>query len=679
MKLEQIAIKHFRLLADATIKMSETTPTTILVGPNNSGKTSVMQAIEAFLGQRADAIAYYDFSVGILPKFDEAQKLAEDAGSETEAIEILQANLPHIEIEFRFSYEDTPSDLNLIQPLLMGLSPQKHVVLRAEYAVGKAKKLWEDFQGRKKPDDTRLRDLVQKSIESYYEHIHFKVSPDGATQERLADKSVLKRLVRLDMVPAQRYVDNHEGSRAAKLSQLLHTHYQAYVQQTAPEISEQVDDAVADSAKALTAEYAKGFAPLLTELKGFGYPQGTAKPDLRITAEMTAETLYRDNTRIYYSAPGELSEDKKEPDADWPLLPERLNGLGYKNLIYIVLQLHSFKAALEVDDKERPGVHLIGIEEPEAHLHPQMQTVFLEEVNRVLSAEGEQRSQAVISTHSAHIVSDSGFLPVRHFRKQGSIAAVSDLSRLRSTLNEADADDTFKFLSRYIKLTHCDLFFADKAILVEGRVEKLLLPAMIQQVAQQDGLKHFARQYVTTLEVGGAYAHKLRPLLDFLNLPALVIADIDSAKVTKNEKGKNVTKKCPVLEGSVSTNAVLKDFFPNAGSLADFVAMNVDQKVIGLIRVAFQTAQDNGHGRSFEESYIYSNLAWIEAHTDAFTESKSDIEKAIKTGLQGEAYALGQKLDKVSFALDIMGAEGWALPNYIKEGLVWLASAGTKQ
>ena len=679
MKLEQITIKNFRLLADATIRTSEHTATTILVGPNNSGKTSVMQAIEAFVSQRADALSFYDFSVGVLSEIDSAEALAAKAANDTDAIRLLQKNLPHIEVEFRFSYEDTPADLNLVQPLLMGLSPQDQVILRARYAIGKANRLWEDFRDRRKPEETLLREVIKKSIESYYEHACFKVSPDGTAEERLPekDKLIIKRLIRLNMVPAQRYVDDHEGSRAAKLSQLLHTHYQAYVQKAKPEVSEQVDDAVADSAKELTNQYAKGFAPLLDELQGFGYPQGAAKPDLKITAEMTAETLYKDTTRIYYSAPGEPGTPDGQLDPDWPLLPERLNGLGYKNLIYIVLQLHSFKAALQVGDQEAPGVHLVGIEEPEAHLHPQMQAVFLSEVNRVLNWEGGQRSQALLSTHSPHIVADSGFLPIRHFRKQGSAASVSDLSRLRDAIDDDGPDETLKFLARYVQLTHCDLFFADKAILVEGRVEKLLLPAMIQQVAKQDGLAHLARQYITTLEVGGAYAHKLRPLLKFLSLPALVIADIDSAERVTNDNGKKVTRKCRVSDGDVSTNAVLKSFFPGAVTLDDFVSMTSEEKVVELVRVAFQTAEENCHGRSFEESFIYSNLDWVERHVEDFTESRPEIAEAVQAGLQASAYDLGQVLPKVSFALDIMSTEGWTTPHYIQEGLVWLASAGS--
>ena len=98
-----------------------------------------------------------------------------------------------------------------------------------------------------------------------------------------------------------------------------------------------------------------------------------------------------------------------------------------------------------------------------------------------------------------------------------------------------------KFLRRYVKLTHCDLFFADKAIFVEGQVERLLLPDMLAKCGDTSSGKTLVRQYVSISEVGGAHVHKFEPLLDFIGIPTLVIADIDTVD--------DARKKCPVDEG----------------------------------------------------------------------------------------------------------------------------------
>jgi putative ATP-dependent endonuclease of OLD family len=65
-------------------------------------------------------------------------------------------------------------------------------------------------------------------------------------------------------------------------------------------------------------------------------------------------------------------------------------------------------------------------------------------------------------------------------------------------------------------LTRCDLLFADKAILIEGTSERLLLPKMIEKVDEVlSKTNKLGSQYISVVEVGGAYAHIFFKLLDF--------------------------------------------------------------------------------------------------------------------------------------------------------------------
>src|SRR3546814_16835922 len=99
-------------------------------------------------------------------------------------------------------------------------------------------------------------------------------------------------------------------------------------------------------------------------------------------------------------------------------------------------------------------------------------------------------------------------------------------------MGNAPAPDR-EFLHQYLTLTRCDLFFADKAVLIEGTSERLLLPAMIRKTdAAAVGEPQLGSQYLTVMEVGGAYAHRFFDLLAFLELRALIITDI--AAVTPN-------------------------------------------------------------------------------------------------------------------------------------------------
>ena len=72
------------------------------------------------------------------------------------------------------------------------------------------------------------------------------------------------------------------------------------------------------------------------------------------------------------------------------------------------------------------------------------------------------------------------------------------------------------FIQKYLNLSRCDLFFADKVIFVEGASERLLLPDMIDK-CDKEGLFNpetykLSAQYYALIEIGGAYAYKFIPL-----------------------------------------------------------------------------------------------------------------------------------------------------------------------
>ena len=187
---------------------------------------------------------------------------------------------------------------------------------------------------------------------------------------------------------------------------------------------------------------------------------------------------------------------------------------------------------------------------------------------------------------------------------------------------------------------------------------------MIKQISNVAEYESLASQFVTVLEIGGAYAHKIEPLLDFIGLPTLVVADLDSAKKDRTT--------CPVAEGEISTNAVLKYWLRDKTDLAGLRAATPQEKIVDRVCVAYQTEENGRCGRSFEEAFVYANLEWIQENIDVFSTSKATIEKAVTAGLADEAYELGRKVGKVDFALDLMTADGWRVPEYIQEGLMWL-------
>lgn len=299
---------------------------------------------------------------------------------------------------------------------------------------------------------------------------------------------------------------------------------------------------------------------------------------------------------------------------------------------------------------------------------------------------------------------------------------VRNLSRFKA--GEAEAL-TREFLQRYLKLTHCDLFFSDAVILVEGNVERLLLPAMIESEA-----KRLRSAALTILEVGGAFAHRFQDLITFVGLTTLVITDLDSVMVksedeksavqasglvddddedeglksfeleeddTTQPNGKKKSKKrgstCHAhVEGAVTSNQTLISWIPKKRSVADLWQVTAEQKTLPLadqssasVRVAYQTkvAVKVGStsaelcGRTLEEAFGLENADWCQAEANRSVGLKLKRAPSSPEELAQKLHdrVVGKNFDKTRFALEILASgplNGWKVPSYIAEGLAWL-------
>lgn len=664
MKLTRIELKNFRLLKDATLRFCGTPAVTILVGPNNSGKTSVAEALQLFTERSAREFNHGDFSLKSWKSFKATETVIEAnaAKKEGESQDPLP-DFPTISLSMHFDYDNTPEDFVVVDELLMDLDEAKSsVVVSVEFAVKDAAKLAATYLVEREVGQS-LFDFVTERLSEHYALTCYKVDPATGERAPLADRSVLKKLIQIDFVAAQRHIDDQEkGAQATRLSRLLHSHYERRYKKVEPVNFKALENAIKRASGDLSSHYVEAFAGLIDGLSKFGYPQEKS-PKLTIRAELQANTLFRDNTRIYYAAEdGELGPEGVFGTYD---LPEKYNGLGFKNLIYMVLQLKSFRDEFEKEGETRPRVHLVFIEEAEVHLHPQVQSVFIKNISTFLKSAGvDHDTQLVLTTHSPHIVAGSGFAPIRYFRQRSASVVVRDLLEFESKVTAPDAADALKFLTRYMTLTRCDLFFADKAILIEGQVERLLLPQMVAEAATGPNAK-LAAEYLSIIEVGGAYAHAFKSLIEFIGVPTLVITDLDSVGSDR--------KKCPVADGVSSSNATLKAWIPGTSELAELRAATTGDKVKGSTCVAYQVPEDDKLpcGRSFEEAFIYKNAEWLIANRTKLLATGPQFEKLDAAGLRTAAFGL--TLGKVDFALDLVVNEGWKSPKYIADGLAWLA------
>ena len=287
------------------------------------------------------------------------------------------------------------------------------------------------------------------------------------------------------------------------------------------------------------------------------------------------------------------------------------------------------------------------------------------------------------------------FANLRYFRRHPSDSPGNAPTTTVANLSNVFGKDeeTERFVKRYLKSTDCDLFFADGAIFVEGQAERILIPHFIRH--------HFPslwRRYTSLIDLGGAHAHRLEPLVRTLGLTVLVISDLDAAKPTQVTKSDGVettvnrAAKPSLGNGQVTTNAVLKNWHPQKTKIDDLVSLSAGeheacvQELYDLF-VAFQTAvpdptdADNSTliPRTFEDAIVYANFDNIRGVTGGSTTTK--IAKLVGAGLTGEdleaeLFELLKSAEKASFALDCLLAfdkpETLQPPPYISSGLAWL-------
>lgn len=718
MHIESLKIRNFRRLRDVKIDLAR--DISIFVGANNSGKTSASQALQLFMAASRDRFAIHDFSADCwtdINAFGEGH-----AG----------AVLPAISLDIWFHVE--AGDLHRVVDLLPSLAWEGTLVgLRVEFAAADEAALLAKFrevsdQARAmaardvqvpgyQPAPRTLRDYLDDNLGRefelrYYVLDHARFDEDLRAQDGYeplsltpdkgrTGRDILHSLLRVDFLHAQRHLsDNAGGSRAEDLSRCLSRFYERNLEKRGNDHN--AIRALSESEAMLNEHLRRVFEPTLARLADLGYP-GLSNPRLLIKSALNPATIMssHDGARVHYAL-GELQEGVE------PLtLPDRYNGLGFKNLIYMVVEILDLHAQWMDMEEDRPPLHLVFIEEPEAHLHAQLQQVFIRKVMDILAIDDENRAhyttQLAVTTHSPHILYERGFRPIRYFRRSsGPGGQTSEVLNL-SAFYQRTANPTRDFLERYLKLTHCDLFFADAAVLVEGNVERLLLPQMIQTAAPR-----LQSAYLSVLEIGGAFGHRFRSLIEFLGITALIITDIDSvhgpvagleAADVDDEAGDAEDdadasgSACMVhIAGAVTSNQTLIQWLPAMRSIADLLQARPDQCVQpraeaggALVRVTYQTTVEASWrdqtgpmaGRTLEEAFALQNLSRCQ-HADC-----ADLKLRIRGGgnltLEQLVERLhkrikGSSFNKTDFALALLAQDPstWQVPVYIAEGLRWL-------
>lgn len=375
------------------------------------------------------------------------------------------------------------------------------------------------------------------------------------------------------------------------------------------------------------------------------------------------------------------------------------NSLGYNNLLYIA----SILAELTLDDEddEQPLFKLLLIEEPEAHLHPQLQIRLLNHLKSV--AEENKNVQVIVTTHSTVLASSVELESIIHLSKsQAPVATQLRTCGLPPTSSQ--------FINRWLDVTKSNLLFASGVILVEGIAEQMIIPTLARIVLknQKEGCKNLEDLGISIINLNGIY------FKHFMQLYCNIITTTDDAEeksvgqnipvrcagLTDLDPPKKVTKQIPDPENPGETNEVSEDFIPYAGNmkegtnhalkLVDSISNSTDARlfVSKYKTLEYDLAMEGNNAaimseviaslwpkpKEKESSIIkdftaMSKINWTEKSPVEVAEAAHKILKRIDDDNIGKGMFAQVMTDKIQNDRFI-----FTVPEYIKDAILWATS-----
>lgn len=665
MYVNKIHVRNFRILSQSTLDFED--KLCLMIGRNNSGKTSFFVLFEKFMNGLS-----FDFNDFSLCK----RQLLLDLDENSDVTEF------SIQLIINIKYEES-DDLCHLSEFIMDLDPaRRDVNLLFECSVKKEKLL----EAISFASDMSQKKFIKKYLGDYLEKCVYildtldDLKPQNRHRLIKKDLKDVKKLIDFEVIHAKRSVSSSEEKTGTKVLSTLATKYFNNTNVNSPDKFEAINKLIEEMDSKLGVNYEVFFDDFLHNAKDF-----LGLDNLKIVSNLKANEILNDSSEVIYGS-------------DTNQLPEYLNGLGYMNILYLLLNIEIKKSIFKANDKD---IKLLFIEEPEAHTHPQLQCIFARKVSEIIS--DILGMQLIITTHSPHIVANHPFENIRYMLIEKDTCGFSniEIKNLHKDLiiKYQDEMKEFQFLKQYLTIESAELFFADKAIFIEGVSENMLMSYFISKfdIKKIEEEKQFikdhpeekpkyiplASQNVSCLQVG-ANAKAFRHFLEFLRIPTVIITDIDTTKVEDTKSGVKRYVAWPVEDSPDSTSNATIKYFLEAPNIKDKSAFKTWlQKLIDhslccsdqYINVTYQQYENNYHPRSFEDSFINVNLDSIKKECENINGLKNIDE--LKSN--SDIYDLTQKvIDKKSdFASSVLfmahvDNTDWIVPSYIWEGLEWL-------
>ena len=710
MKLIDMGIRNYRQFEKAEISFDD--GITVLAGANNSGKTSLITLIKNVFMDEKSVYNESDIPARNMQKWVESvYPLFESfflSGNSAEKVEeeLVELILPGDEskhqntiettrVTVHVSYDPLTDDIKLFADYIMDLDEKKHdfffeyyfEVKRSKFIQSvskeyeKIKKRFEEIQEDrtklKRPSDEKdlnnielkERYLKQRIVALYVNSIVPTCYFCDETYEnrcQMEDIKQFRNLFNFCFIKASRPLDDDAADHTHSISKQLikmakmNDDWNELIERLPDEILKPIQEKeINKKVRETSFNSLKDTITAIEETNGG--QSGELMLDMLVNEDDISELLQRITTATYC--------------VDGYFLGEASQGLGYSNMIYIHLQLNEYESKID-----KCKVNVFFVEEPESHMHPQMQQVFI----KYLIEHYNDGIQGLITTHSNEMVRVAGITHLRVIRRTGSfISELYDPSKLIQELKKSDeTEDNLlaNFYDWFFEIGYSELVFADKAIFYEGDTERLY----IRKLLTLEKYKKLRQQYIAYIQVGGAYAKNYKKMIELLGIKSLIITDIDYDKDAESIGNINASK---------TTNATIKDFYridnPNSDPKVEdlYAWKDSKQNIIcnGLIYTCFQSDKD-GYSRTLEEAMLsqfykidvtksFTKREWMEKRSEA----KLNYVIPTKNFKDDDPIRLRDILkstvgSKTSFMYSVImqNQTEKTEPDYIQGGLKWL-------
>ena len=682
MYLKKMLVKNFRLLKNFELEFKE--ELSLVIGKNNCGKTSALIIMDKMLN--SSKIMWEDINL-------ECQKdIYKNIISEQDSVASLEA----VNLKLFIEYNENDSYRN-IQKFMMDLNPDNNIIVLEFISImpiNKIIKLKDIIKEKKIENFVSFSKFISKNFSNYFETKKysrgFDIESDQITSARSEeiDNKDIQKVIKVLGIRADRAVSNDDRNHVLSgLTSKYFSSYKAAKDESGlifTKLEETLEEADKELYKIYNGEQSESgesidgiFSDVIGVIKNYGGTESGI--DIAIESSISEKNLLSDNTNLSYRQGEDCS------------LPETYNGLGYLNLIGILFEIETKIQELF----EQPAdINLLYIEEPEAHTHPQLQYVFIRNIKSHIAThrnkflrEKNKQLQILITSHSSHIVSECNFDDIIYLKREGNEVIAKSFNSLKDKYG-GDEQQGFKFVKQYLTINRSELFFADKAICIEGDTERILMPMMMHKIDNKETSSGdtvpLLSQNISVIEAG-AHSHVFVPLFDFLGIKVLIITDIDAAN--KNNDGKYV--KSHPKDAKYTSNASIKIFFKYAGldtsenQFRELVEKRSEDKIQDNIRIAYQVPETDGgyQASSFEDAFIALNKEFILKNKEGLYEYGA-LKNFNESDISSDYYnfALNKVAKKSAFASSLLyfddenGQENekWNVPQYIEEGLLWL-------